>query len=98
MQGLHNWTGVIRRNSKVKRTQRGGEREVGETKLEDAEFVGEKGDKGLGGAGFKRLEGPWLRGQVKMEQRGLATLDWQATQEMRELNGYETTGSKEGND
>ncbi len=56
---------------------------MGKTKLGEAEFVGEKG---------------WLRGQVKMEQRDLATLDWQATQEMRELDGYETMDSMEGKD
>jgi hypothetical protein len=36
-----------------------------------------------------------LRGQVKIEQNDLAAmLNWQATQEMRELDGYETLDSK----
>jgi hypothetical protein len=49
---------------------RGEEREVGEKKLEDSDYVGGKGGTGLGGAGLEGLEGlaegqvrvGWLRG------------------------------------
>jgi hypothetical protein len=71
---------VISRKRRVKRTQ-GEERGVGETKLGDVEFVGEKGG---------------AVGQVKMKERDVATLDSQATQEMRKQDGYETIDSREG--
>jgi hypothetical protein len=55
---------------------------VEEARLGDTEFVGEKGDTGFGGAGFKRSE-RLAKGQVKVEQRHLATLNRRAAQEMR---------------
>ena len=61
---------MISRKRRVKRTQ-GEERGVGETKLEDVEFVG------------KRV----ALGQVKMKERDVATLDSQTTQEMRKQDG-----------
>jgi hypothetical protein len=44
----------------------------------------------------KEAELGFVRRQVKVEQRDLASLNRRATQEMRELEGYETMDSKEG--
>ena len=40
----------------------------------------------------------WLARRVKMEQRNLATLDWQVRQELRELDSWEKMDSKERKD